>query len=50
MLDIRLQQTQARETGICPIRRDLYTQCFGNVFSANVSRTDLKFVFFFFFR
>lgn len=29
MLDTRLQQTQARETGICPVRRDLYTQCFG---------------------
>lgn len=27
-LDTRLQQTQARETGICPVRRDLYTQCF----------------------
>lgn len=29
MLDTRLQQTQARETGICPIRRELYSQCFG---------------------
>lgn len=29
MLDTRLQQTQARETGICPVRRELYTQCFG---------------------
>ncbi|XP_055921510.1 putative inner dynein arm light chain, axonemal [Eupeodes corollae] len=28
MLDTRLQQTQARETGICPIRRELYSQCF----------------------
>uniref|UniRef100_A0A182FA35 Uncharacterized protein n=2 Tax=Anopheles albimanus TaxID=7167 RepID=A0A182FA35_ANOAL len=28
MLDTRLQQTQARETGICPVRRELYTQCF----------------------
>ncbi|CAH1966400.1 unnamed protein product [Acanthoscelides obtectus] len=27
-LDMRLQQRQARETGICPIRRELYTQCF----------------------
>uniref|UniRef100_T1IPG4 3CxxC-type domain-containing protein n=1 Tax=Strigamia maritima TaxID=126957 RepID=T1IPG4_STRMM len=27
-LDIRLQQRQARETGICPVRRELYTQCF----------------------
>lgn len=28
MLDMRLQQSQARETGICPIRRELYAQCF----------------------
>lgn len=28
-LDMRLQQRQARETGICPVRRELYTQCFG---------------------
>ena len=28
-LDIRLQQRQARETGICPVRRELYSQCFG---------------------
>ncbi|XP_062847409.1 axonemal dynein light intermediate polypeptide 1 [Trichomycterus rosablanca] len=27
-LDLKLQQRQARETGICPVRRDLYTQCF----------------------
>ena len=25
-LDIRLQQRQARETGICPVRRELYSQ------------------------
>ncbi|XP_065157667.1 putative inner dynein arm light chain, axonemal [Atheta coriaria] len=30
-LDMRLQQRQARETGICPIRRELYTQCFNEV-------------------
>jgi dynein light intermediate chain len=29
MLDTRLQQSQARETGICPVRRELYTECFG---------------------
>lgn len=29
MLDTRLQQNQARETGICPIRRELYGQAFG---------------------
>lgn len=28
-LDTRLQQRQARETGICPVRRELYSQCFG---------------------
>jgi dynein light intermediate chain, axonemal len=28
-LDNQLQQRQARETGICPIREELYSQCFG---------------------
>lgn len=28
-LDTSLQQRQARETGICPVRRELYSQCFG---------------------
>ncbi|CAJ1062734.1 axonemal dynein light intermediate polypeptide 1 isoform X2 [Xyrichtys novacula] len=28
MLDTKLQQRQARQTGICPVRRELYTQCF----------------------
>ena len=28
-LNTRLKQRQARETGICPIRRELYSQCFG---------------------
>nr|XP_056702026.1 axonemal dynein light intermediate polypeptide 1 [Euleptes europaea] len=27
-LDLKLQQRQARETGICPVRRELYSQCF----------------------
>ncbi|XP_061870489.1 axonemal dynein light intermediate polypeptide 1 [Colius striatus] len=27
-LDLRLQQRQARETGICPVRRELFSQCF----------------------
>lgn len=27
-LDRKLQQRQARETGICPVRRELYSQCF----------------------
>ncbi|NXH71551.1 IDLC protein, partial [Hydrobates tethys] len=26
-LDLRLRQRQARETGICPVRRELYSQC-----------------------
>ncbi|XP_043268447.1 axonemal dynein light intermediate polypeptide 1 isoform X1 [Venturia canescens] len=30
-LDMRLQQRQARETGICPVRRELYTQCFDEI-------------------
>lgn len=28
-LDTKLQQRQARETGICPVRRELYSQAFG---------------------
>ena len=27
-LDRKLQQRQARETGICPVREELYAQCF----------------------
>lgn len=30
-LDILLQQSQARETGICPVRRELYAQCFDEI-------------------
>ncbi|XP_076248009.1 putative inner dynein arm light chain, axonemal Dnali1 [Calliopsis andreniformis] len=30
-LDMKLQQRQARETGICPVRRQLYTQCFDEI-------------------
>ena len=33
---MKLQQRQARETGICPVRRELYTQCFGKDFSLDV--------------
>lgn len=29
LLDTKLEQSQARETGICPVRRELYMQCFG---------------------
>ena len=31
-LDQRLQQRQARPTGICPVREDLYKQSFGKLF------------------
>jgi len=34
-LDTRLQQRQARETGICPVRRELYSQCFGKTVANN---------------
>lgn len=30
-LDHQLQARQARETGICPIREELYSQCFGKL-------------------
>ena len=30
-LDHQLQARQARETGICPIREELYAQCFGKL-------------------
>jgi dynein light intermediate chain len=30
-LDKRLQAKQARETGICPIREELYAQCFDEI-------------------
>lgn len=29
LLNTKLQQRQAKETGICPVRRELYSQCFG---------------------
>jgi dynein light intermediate chain len=28
-LDKKLQERKARETGICPVRQELYSQCFG---------------------
>lgn len=34
-LDQKLQHRQARETGICPVRRELYSQSFGNAFATN---------------
>lgn len=44
MLDTRLQQSQARETGICPIRRELYSQCFGEL---EISQLNLNLIEFF---
>lgn len=38
LLDTKIQQRQARETGICPIRRELYSQCFGKEPSGNGGR------------
>lgn len=31
LMDQRLQARQARETGICPVRRELYDQCFDEI-------------------
>jgi dynein light intermediate chain len=39
-LDHQLQARQARETGICPIREELYAQCFGK-FSSPLNRLHL---------
>merc|ERR1712193_409757 len=30
-LDQRLMERQARETGICPVREELYSQCFDEI-------------------
>ena len=30
-LDASLQRTQARETGICPFREELFSQCFDEI-------------------
>ena len=37
---MRLQQRQARETGICPVRRELYSQCFGK--SGNILNNNTR--------
>jgi dynein light intermediate chain len=36
-LDNQLQQRQARETGICSVREELYSQCFGKLLLSNYS-------------
>jgi dynein light intermediate chain len=38
-LDQQLQQRHARETGICPIREELYSQCFGTLLRASACYT-----------
>ncbi len=46
---MRLQQRQARETGICPVREELYAQSFGEgskVVAAFVSEKDKLFLLF----
>lgn len=35
-LDKKLLQRQARDTGICPVREELYSQCFGRNHSAQI--------------
>lgn len=41
-LDTSLQQRQARETGICPVRRELYSQCFGKLAHRNILHTGIE--------
>ena len=43
-LDLKLQQRQARETGICPVREELYAQCFGELQSRAGSATETRFI------
>ena len=31
MLDLRLMERQARESGICPVREELFSQCFDEI-------------------
>ena len=31
MLDQKLMERQARETGICPVREELFSQCFDEI-------------------
>jgi len=45
-----LQKRQARETGICPVRRELYSQCFGKyIYILYIVLINLIFIFFCFF-
>jgi hypothetical protein len=44
-LDHQLQSRQARETGICPVREELYSQCFGELFPSTVCLIATNFLF-----
>ena len=44
-LDVRLEQQKARETGLCPIRRELYAQAFGEAEKLKKKRNHLTFFF-----
>lgn len=46
-LDHQLQSRQARETGICPVREELYAQCFGASHCIEFFRTILYLIIFF---
>lgn len=37
-LDLRLRESRAKMLGICPIRRELFTQCFGTYHITKVSQ------------
>lgn len=39
-LDKNLLERQALETGICPVREDLYTQGFGESYKAEINPLD----------
>jgi hypothetical protein len=39
---MRLQQRQARETGICPVRRELFSQCFGKAIKEYLLKTKIS--------
>ncbi|CAH0370205.1 unnamed protein product [Pelagomonas calceolata] len=42
-LDRKLQQRQARETGICPVREELYAQCFDEVIRQTLYESSIAF-------
>jgi hypothetical protein len=44
-LDHALQSRQARETGICPVREELYAQCFGTSLPSFHNQSWLEYIF-----